>query len=69
MTRLFITAMILLTLASAAHAFGLGSLGVRFGGLGSIGKSKATALVSCASTGIFNLSNVCNDVYFIGAMK
>lgn len=26
-------------------------------------------LVSCASTGIFDLSNVCNDIYFIGTLK
>jgi hypothetical protein len=24
---------------------------------------------TCASTGIFDLSNVCNDIYFIGALK
>lgn len=23
----------------------------------------------CASTGVFDLNNVCNDVYFIGALK
>ena len=23
----------------------------------------------CTSTGIFNLGNVCNDIYFIGALK
>ena len=26
-------------------------------------------LVSCASTGIYDLSNVCNDIYFIGGLK
>ena len=26
-------------------------------------------LISCASTGIYNLSNTCNDIYFIGALK
>jgi hypothetical protein len=26
-------------------------------------------LVSCPSTGIYNLANVCNDIYFIGALK
>jgi len=26
-------------------------------------------LVPCTSTGIFNLNNVCNDIYFIGALK
>lgn len=24
---------------------------------------------TCASTGVFDLSNVCNDIYFIGALK
>jgi hypothetical protein len=28
-----------------------------------------TPPVGCASTGIFDLNNVCNDVYFIGALK
>lgn len=44
MTRKLIPALILLALASgigAAHAIGLGQLGARFGGLGSIGKKKA----------------------------
>lgn len=54
----------------AAHAFGLGE-GNRFGKLGSISKGAGTPTppTTCASTGIFNLSNVCNDIYFIGALK
>jgi hypothetical protein len=24
---------------------------------------------NCPSTGVFNLGNVCNDIYFIGAMR
>lgn len=26
-------------------------------------------LTPCNSTGIYNLGNVCNDIYFIGALK
>lgn len=54
----------------AAHAFGLG-LGNRFGHMGGAGKAGTAGPppVSCASTGIFDLSNVCNDVYFLGALK
>lgn len=44
---------------------GMGNSGGGFNG----GGAPATPLVSCASTGIFNLSNVCNDIYFIGALK
>lgn len=67
------TLVVLLTLLAgvyAAHAFGLGE-GNRFGRLGVAGKKGVAGppLVSCASTGIFNLSNVCNDIYFIGALK
>lgn len=66
MTRLFISLLILLTLASsiyAAHAIGLGQLGARFGGLGSIGKGKAVAPpATCSGTGlIFNVA--CNSQY------
>lgn len=73
MTRLIIPLLILVALAGsifAAHAIGLGE-GNRFGRLGSMGKKGAGGGggSSCASTGIFDLSNVCNDVYFIGAMK
>lgn len=25
--------------------------------------------VTCASTGVYDLSNVCNDIYFIGALR
>lgn len=27
------------------------------------------ALTPCVSTGIYDLSNTCNDIYFIGALK
>jgi hypothetical protein len=65
-----VIAVLLLTASiAAAHAFGLG-LGNRFGKLGAMGKGGGSAPpVSCASTGIFNLGNVCNDIYFIGALK
>jgi len=55
----------------AAHAIGVGGEGLRFGRVGATaGKAGAAPPpTTCASTGIFNLSNVCNDVYFIGAMK
>lgn len=36
-------------------------------GPGSFGGS--AVLVSCPSTGIYDLSNTCNDIYFIGALK
>lgn len=29
----------------------------------------APPLTPCVSTGIYNLANVCNDIYFIGALK
>lgn len=73
MTRLVIPLLILAALAGSiygAHAIGLGE-GNRFGRLGAMGKKGAGGGggSSCASTGIYDLSNVCNDVYFIGAMK
>jgi hypothetical protein len=66
-----ITILIILALAAGyAHAIGVGGEGLRFGRVGATaGKATSSSLVSCASTGIFNLSNVCNDVYFIGALK
>lgn len=35
------------------------------------GNSSATGggATPCTSTGIYDLSNVCNDIYFIGALK
>ena len=63
MTRLVIPLLILFALAGSAHAIGLGQLGARFGGLGSIGKKKAVAPPStCSGTGlIFNVA--CNSQY------
>lgn len=29
----------------------------------------APPLTPCTSTGIYDLSNVCNDIYFIGALR
>lgn len=64
MTRLIIPLLILFALAGTAHAIGLGQLGARFGGLGSIGK-KGTAAPppsTCSGTGlIFNIP--CNSQY------
>jgi hypothetical protein len=55
----------------AAHAIGIGGEGLRFGRLGATAGTPipAVPLVQCASTGIFNLANTCNDIYFIGALK
>jgi len=56
-----------------AHAFGLGRLGAGFGKLGAIGEggtfTPPPPVTPCPSTGIFDLSNTCNDIYFIGALK
>lgn len=63
MSRIFIPLLILLALAGTAHAVGIGQLGIRFGGLGAIGKSKAIAPPStCSGTGLaFNVA--CNSQY------
>jgi len=37
-----------------------------FGGQSAASNPPATP---CNSTGIYDLSNVCNDIYFIGALK
>lgn len=72
--RRFIAPLLVLLLLSAgvigAHAFGLGE-GNRFGRLGFFKKpgGGGPPPVTCASTGVFDLSNVCNDIYFIGALK
>ncbi len=59
MIRALKWAIILALLASPAHS----QLTTTFVGPGS--SKGASALVSCASTGILNLSNVCNDIYFL----
>lgn len=71
MARKIIPILIILTLAAGyAHAIGVGGEGLRFGRAGATaGKATSGPITSCASTGTFNLSNVCNDVYFIGALK
>jgi hypothetical protein len=55
-----------IAVVSAAHAFGLG-MGNQFGRMGAAGMagSAASPPVSCASTGVFDLSNVCNDIYLL----
>lgn len=55
-------ALIALLVAAGAHAQ-LTMMNIGGGDLG------ASTLTPCASTGIYNLSNVCNDIYFIGALK
>ena len=68
--RILIAVMTLVTGIYAAHAFGLGE-GNRFGRLGAASKIGVAAppLTPCTSTGVFNLANTCNDIYFIGALK
>lgn len=71
MKRALAATLLLLALAGAAHAIGLGREGLGFGRLGAVGNKviSSAPLTPCTSTGIFNLSNVCNDIYFIGALK
>ena len=57
-------AIVLLALAAIPASAQLLTTGV---GPGSFGGG--TPLVPCTSTGIYDLSNVCNDIYFIGALK
>lgn len=72
-----IAALLLLALLSAlistdvdARTFWLGREGLGMGKLGAAGSKGSNGTApGCASTGIFNLSNVCNDIYFIGALK
>ena len=47
---------------AAAHA---GNMLLFVGGAG----NPSVPLVPCTSTGIYDLSNTCNDIYFIGALK
>lgn len=49
---------------AAAHAGGFTLLHV-----GDSNGNGGAPLTPCASTGIYDLSNVCNDIYFIGALK
>ena len=47
-----------------------GGIGFTFdGGISGKGGGSGPPPTQCASTGIFNLGNVCNDIYFIGALK
>lgn len=67
--KLAIVALLALSFAGAAHALGLG-LGTRVNKLGAYPLAGTLApLVPCTSTGIFDLGNVCNDIYFIGGLK
>jgi len=52
-----------------AWSQGFGRMGGHFGKMGVNGKTKGGGGTPCTSTGIFNLSNVCNDIYFIGGLK
>lgn len=36
---------------------------------GFCGRGASAPLTPCTSTGIYDLSNTCNDIYFIGALK
>lgn len=37
--------------------------------LGTQSSASNVPLTPCTSTGVYDLSNVCNDIYFIGALK
>jgi hypothetical protein len=68
-TFAFIIALLLL----ASEASGFGQLGEEFGHLGagtrSVVPTPAPPETGCVATGVFDLSNVCNDIYFIGGLK
>lgn len=68
MTRFIAALLTLLMLAGAAHAFGFG-LGNRFGKMGAFPPGKHGASPGCTMNGIFDLTNTCNDIYFIGALR
>lgn len=62
MTKHILTMLFLSILIAGANAQGFIHLGGPGGGGGGGG-------TTCPSTGIFDLSNTCNDIYFIGALK
>lgn len=45
------------------------NVGARRALLGGKAAAPAPPLTPCTSTGIYDLSNVCNDIYFIGALR
>ena len=73
MKRIICAAIVLGLISGAAwamhHAWvggaGIGPFGSEIAG----GLATTVVLVPCTSTGIYDLSNVCNDIYFIGALK
>lgn len=66
---LLIAALSLIASAARSDGIGPGAFGQNtFGGIGQP-TGTITPPTGCASTGIFDLSNTCNDIYFIGALK
>jgi hypothetical protein len=69
-----IVAAILSATLTGALAFNYGGDGSSFGHMGaSTGAGTGNAPASCSSgslmNGIFDLTNTCNDIYFIGGLK
>jgi hypothetical protein len=64
MRRIVIWLILVLLISSLPASAQLLTTGVGPGGFGG-----GTILTPCTSTGIYDLSNVCNDIYFIGALK
>lgn len=65
-------------LSGTANATGIsGGIGQNIGGgisgfekgISTAGGTPPPPLTPCTSTGIYDLGNVCNDIYFIGALK
>lgn len=66
MIRAWITLALIVFAIAAARAMPVEQQIILFGGNSS---ASSPPLVPCTSTGVYDLSNVCNDIYFIGALK
>jgi hypothetical protein len=64
--RVWLAILLIIFGVVAARAISPAQQIIIFGGNSSASGGSGT---SCASTGILDLSNVCNDIYFIGALK
>lgn len=62
--KVFLAAFFITVGMATAYAGGFMMLHV-----GSPDGGTVAPLVPCTSTGIFDLSNTCNDIYIIGALK